>query len=73
MLWCCEAGLRDIDLAASIAAALHSDLGATGITVCVSYGSVTLEGLAETEEQRTVAEAIAGRLCARVTSAVRLG
>lgn len=64
--------LDDIDLAAAIAAALHVQARAAGITVNVSHGAVTLEGEAESEQQRTRAEDIARQFCAEVTSAVRV-
>lgn len=62
--------LSDIDLAASIAAALHVQLQAPGITVDVSHAAVTLEGEAETEAQRHAAESIARRFCKNVTNSV---
>ncbi|HEY9179140.1 MAG TPA: BON domain-containing protein [Candidatus Baltobacteraceae bacterium] len=61
----------DIDLAAAIAAALQDSLRC-GITVHVSHGKVTLEGEADTDQQRARAESIAYRFCSNVTSAVRL-
>lgn len=62
----------DIDLAATIAAALQTTLRAAGIMVAVSHGVVTLEGEAETERQRALAEKIARRFCSDLTNAVRV-
>lgn len=62
--------LEDIDLAASIAAALHIDLGAPEITIDASHGAVRLEGHAESEQQRRSAEAIARRFSPNITNAV---
>ncbi|HET6895792.1 MAG TPA: BON domain-containing protein [Candidatus Baltobacteraceae bacterium] len=64
--------LDDIDLAASIAAELHRVLSAHGITVEVSHGAVTLDGEADTEQQRAAAYAAARRFCTDVTNSVRL-
>lgn len=64
--------LEDIDLAAMIAVALHIKLRAAGVTVAVSHGAVTLEGEAESEQQRSGAEDIARRFCDDVTNAVRV-
>lgn len=64
--------LDDIDLAAAIAAALAHKLRASGITIDVSHGAVTLEGEADTEKQRNAAEMLARRFCSDVTNAVRV-
>lgn len=66
-----QRALDDIDLGASIAAAL-AKLRAPGITVDVSHGAVTLEGEADTEKQRNAAELIARRFCSGVSNAVRV-
>lgn len=64
--------LDDIDLAASIAAALHGRLRASGITVDVSHGRVTLEGEGRSCEQRDAAESIARQFSANVVNAVQI-
>lgn len=64
--------MDDIDLAAAIAAALQLKLHAAGITVDVSHGAVTLEGEADSEQQRNAAELVARRCCPNITNAVRV-
>lgn len=66
-----QSAVDDIELAAAIAVALQCTLHANGITVEVSHRVVTLEGEADTEQQRKAAEMLARRFCEDVRSLVR--
>lgn len=63
--------IDDIDLAAAIAASLQFNGDAVDVTVDVTDGVVTLEGIVDTPQKREKAESVARRfLVAGVTNAI---